>query len=101
MASKENVKKLTDEEEMERIKEQKKAEKALKKQLKKDRALAKKLESDRTQIRLKLGREQKLDAITYEKATKDWEQMLVNIKQIQLKEDLKVCPHNNCAKSIY
>lgn len=68
----------------------KKAMRKRKREERKRLRAAKKIEGQRKQVRLKLGREQKLVAITYEKAAEDWESMLVKISHKSLREDLKV-----------
>lgn len=48
------------------------------------------LEKDRTLMREKLGREQNFTGLTYERAAHDWEEMMENIKQKELKQELEV-----------
>lgn len=51
------------------------------------------LEKDRTLMREKLGREQNFTGLTYERAAHDWEEMMENIKQKELKQELEVVIH--------
>lgn len=49
------------------------------------------LEKDRTLMREKFAREQNFTGLTYERAAHDWEEMMENIKQKELKQELEVC----------
>lgn len=48
------------------------------------------LEKDRTLMREKLGREQNFTGLTFERAVHDWEEMMENVKQEELKQELNV-----------
>lgn len=48
------------------------------------------LENDRKLMREKLGREQNFTMLTFERAANDWEEMMENIKQKEVKQELEV-----------
>lgn len=68
----------------------KKAAKAEKKRIAAEKAFA----AEQTNLRLKLEREQKFTALTYEKAAQNWEDMMIKIKDGELKSELEVYKKN-------